>query len=184
LGDAIVDLLAAEFLYERFPDWQEGQLTNWRANLVRSESLGAFAASLGLGQRLWLGHGEKMGGGRTRVTLLADAFEALVGAIYLDQGLDTVRGFLVPFLESQLEVLIAEARLRDAKSQLQEWSQASLHEAPMYATVQEVGPDHAKQFTVQVLIQGQVYGQGVGRSKQAAEQEAAQAALDALPAAP
>lgn len=183
LGDAVGDFVAAEFLYQRFPDWQEGQLTDWRANLVRTESLGAFAARIELGQHLRLGRGEERSGGRTRVSLLADAFEALLGALYLDQGLEVVRRFLQPFLESQIGTLLAQARLRDAKSRLQEWTQASMHAPPTYITVRELGPDHAKQFTVHVLIQGQVVGEGTGHSKQAAEQAAAQAALDAVPAA-
>jgi ribonuclease-3 len=180
LGDAVGNFISAEYLYHRFPQWEEGQLTSLRADLVCSETLAQFANKIGLGQHLFLGRGEEIGGGRTRMTLLGDAFEALLGAIYLDKGLEATRHFFLPFIESQWEAMAADERLRDAKSRLQEWAQATLHATPSYVTVQESGPDHAKQFTVQVLIQGQVYGQGFGRSKQAAEQKAARAALDAL----
>jgi ribonuclease-3 len=184
LGDAMGDFVAADYLYGRFPDWQEGQLTDVRADLVCAETLGRLAAQVGLGRALLLGRGEEQGGGRTRPALLSDVFEAFVGALYLDQGLEAVRGFLMPLLEAQLERLLAEVALRDAKSRLQEWSQGTLHATPTYVTVHEAGPDHAKQFTVQVLIQGRVYGEGSGRSKQAAEQAAAAAALEAREVSP
>ncbi len=180
LGDSLGDFLAAEYLYHRFPDWEEGQLTALRAELVCCETLAHFALEVDLGRYLLLGHGEEQAGGRGRTTMLSDAFEALLGAIYLDQGLEVTRQFFLPFLQSQLEAFPTEAVLRDAKSRLQEWAQATLHETPSYVTVQETGPDHAKQFTVEVLIKDQVRGRGVGRSKQAAEQAAATAALGAI----
>ena len=180
LGDAVVDFVAAECLYEHFPQWPEGQLTTLRAELVRSEMLANFAASLGLGGFLLLGRGEELAGGRSRAALLSDAFEALVGAVYLDQGLDTARRFLLPFLQSQLQMLTSEGMPRDAKTRLQEWAQAMYHETPGYITVEETGPDHAKRFTVDVVIRGQVSGRGAGHNKQAAEQAAAAAALAAL----
>lgn len=181
LGDAVVDFVAADYLYAHFPDWQEGQLTSLRAEWVRAETLAQFATDKGLGTYLLLGHGEEQSGGRTRVAMLSDAFEALVGAIYLDGGLEAARQFVVPFLEALAESDTASAALRDPKSRLQEWAQSSVHAAPTYVTVEESGPDHARQFTVEVLIQGQVRGRGTGRSKQAAEQAAARAALDSLP---
>jgi len=180
LGDAVGDFLAAEYLYDHFPQWQEGQLTSLRAEVVRSETLARLAMEIGLGRYLLLGRGEDRAGGRTRTAMLSDVFEALLGAIYLDQGLETARQFFIPLLQSQLEAWSAEALLGDAKSRLQEWAQATWHETPGYVTVEEAGPDHAKQFTVEVLIKGQVRGRGVGHSKQAAEQAAAQAALDAI----
>jgi ribonuclease-3 len=109
--------------------------------------------------------------------LLSDAFEAVLGAVYLDQGLDAARQFLLPLLQSQLEMLSSEARSLDAKTRLQEWAQARYHETPSYVTVEETGPDHAKRFTVAVVIRGQVSGRGEGHNKQAAEQAAAAAAL-------
>jgi len=181
LGDAVVDFVTADYVYARFPGWQEGQLTSLRAEWVRADTLARFAAQRNLGTYLFLGHGEEQSGGRTRAAMLSDAFEALVGAIYLDAGLEAARRFIVPFLEALTEAQTVSAALRDAKSRLQEWAQSVVHAAPVYVTVEESGPDHARQFTVEVLIQGQIRGCGMGRSKQAAEQAAAHAALDALP---
>ena len=182
LGDAVGDFLAAEYLYERFPNWQEGQLTNLRAQLVRSETLARFAREIDLGRYLLLGHGEELRGGRTRMTMLGDAFEALLGAIYLDQGLEATRQFFLPFAASEVEALSTDTLLRDAKTRLQEWAQAMYHVTPDYVTVKETGPDHAKQFAVEVLISGKSHGRGVGPSKRAAEQAAAKAALHGIPA--
>ncbi len=180
LGDAVADFIAAGYLYDQFPQWQEGQLTSLRAEMVRRETLACFAAEIDLGNRLLLGRGEEMGGGRSRPAMLGDAFEALVGALYLDQGIEAVRDFLLPFFRSYVESLVSREPARDAKSRLQEWSQAEFHEPPIYVTVQETGPDHAKQFQVEVRLLGRLLGSGVGSSKQAAEQAAAQAALTAM----
>lgn len=181
LGDAVADFIAAGYLYDRFPQWQEGQLTNLRAELVRSETLAQFAAEIDLGSSLLLGRGEELGGGRSRPAMVGDAFEALLGALYLDQGIEAVREFLVPFFRSYVASSANNGLARDAKSRLQEWSQAMFHETPTYVMLQATGPDHAKQFEVEVRISGQVRGSGVGSSKQAAEQAAAQAALNAAP---
>jgi ribonuclease-3 len=180
LGDAVVDFVAADYLYAHFPAWQEGQLTSLRAEWVRADTLAQFAADKDLGSYLLLGHGEEQSGGRTRSAMLSDAFEALVGAIYLDGGLDAARQFIVPFLEAPAKAQAVSAALRDPKSRLQEWAQSVVHAAPAYITAEESGPDHARQFTVEVLIQGQVRGRGTGHSKQAAEQAAARAALEAV----
>jgi ribonuclease-3 len=178
LGDAVADFVAAEYLFQRFPDWHEGQLTTMRAELVRSETLASFAGQIGLGARLLLGRGEEMAGGRTRPAMLGDAFEAILGALFLDQGMAVVRQFVLPFLRGHLNSHSGGTQLRDAKSRLQEWAQDNFHQTPTYTTVQETGPDHAKQFTVEVTIAGQVRGRGEGSSKQSAEQAAARAALD------
>ncbi len=180
LGDAVADFIAADYLYDRFPHWEEGQLTNLRAEMVRSETLAHFASEIDLGSSLLLGRGEEMGGGRSRPAMLGDAFEALLGALYLDQGIEVVREFLLPFFRSYLESLSGNGLARDAKTRLQEWSQAESHETPTYLTVEETGPDHAKQFEVEVRLLGRLLGTGVGPSKQAAEQAAAQAALNAI----
>ncbi|GAB4515474.1 MAG: ribonuclease III [Anaerolineae bacterium] len=180
LGDAVLDFLVGEFLYHRFPEQREGALTNMRAALVRREALARFARRIRLGDFLLMGRGEAESGGRERPATLCAAFEALVGALYLDQGLDAVKRFLHPFIEPELEAVLEEAINKDAKSQLQEWSQAHLHVTPKYETIDERGPDHAKVFTVQVLIDGQPYGVGEGRSKQAAAQVAARNALARL----
>jgi ribonuclease-3 len=122
LGDAVVDFVTADYLYAHFPDWQEGQLTSLRAEWVRADTLAQFAADRDLGSYLLLGHGEEQSGGRTRVAMLSDAFEALVGAIYLDAGLDAARQFIVPFLEALAQAQTVSATLRDPKSRLQEWA--------------------------------------------------------------
>jgi ribonuclease-3 len=181
LGDAVVDFVAADYLYARFSDWHEGQLTSLRAEWVCAETLARFAAARDLGAYLLLGHGEEQSGARTRVAMLSDAFEALVGAIYLDAGLEAARQFILPFLDALLKAQTASAGLRDPKSRLQEWAQSVVHVAPAYVTVEETGPHHERQFTVEVQVEGQVRGRGTGRSKHAAEQAAARAALDALP---
>lgn len=180
LGDAVGDFLAAEFLYRQFPHWQEGALTSVRAELVRSDTLARFARQIGLGQYLLMGRGEEQSGGRERFAMLSDAFEALLGAIYIDQGLEAARQFFLPFLQPMVEVFSSMPQWRDPKSRLQEWAQGVLHETPSYCTIEEKGPDHAKEFTVEVVIGGEVRGRGVGHSKHAAEQAAAQAALEAI----
>jgi ribonuclease-3 len=181
LGDAVVDLVAAEFAYARFPDWQEGKLTRMRAEWVRADTLAHFAAEKDLGAYLVMGHGAEQSGARAQVAVLSDAFEALVGAIYLDGGLEAARQFIVPFLDALTQARTVAAGLRDPKTRLQEWTQSVMHASPVYATVEETGPDHAPQFTVEVLLQDQVLGRGTGRNKQSAELAAARAALEALP---
>lgn len=180
LGDAVLDFLVAEFLYHRFPEQSEGALTNMRAALVRRETLARFARQIDLGRYLLMGRGEEESGGRKRPATLCAAFEALVGAIYLDQDLTAVRNFIRPFIEPELDQVLQEALDKDAKSRLQEWSQAHLGATPVYRTTEERGPDHAKTFTVQVLIAGVVYGEGEGPSKQAAAQAAALRAYERL----
>jgi len=180
LGDAVLDLIVAEYLYHHFPERQEGELTSLRAALVRTESLADFARRIDLGAYLRLGRGEAESGGRERLALLCSAFEALIGALYLDQGIEAVTAFVMRFITPAISHILAQELSKDAKSRLQEWSQGQWHLTPTYRTVSERGPDHAKEFTVQVLIGNRVYGQGTGPSKQAAEQAAAAAALAVL----
>ena len=177
LGDAILDFVIGEYLYHRFPEMREGNLTSLRAALVKTETLARFAIQLDLGQYLFVGRGEAESGGRERQANLCAAFEALVGAIYLDQGLEAVKDFIAPLVEPELERVIQGELNKDAKSLLQELSQGLLQLTPAYRTIEEKGPDHAKEFTVEVIIGGQVYGRGQGPSKQAAAQGAARAAL-------
>ena len=177
LGDAILDFVTAESLYNCFPEMREGDLTNLRAALVREETLADFATALNLGQYLYMGHGEAESGGRERPAILCATFEALVGAIFLDQGLTVTKKFLNKLMETKLRRLAQDRMEKDPKSLLQELSQGRWRLTPVYRTVAERGPDHAKEFTVEVLIGGEVYGRGVGHSKQAAEQEAARMAL-------
>lgn len=177
LGDAVLDFLTAEYLYHRFPEMREGELTSLRAALVRTESLANLAHKIDLGRCLYLGHGEEAGGGRRRLAVLCGAFEALVGALYLDQGLAAVEAFVKPLFDPEIEHILADDLDKDPKSLLQELSQAELEITPSYRTIGESGPDHAKEFVVEAVIGWQVYGRGVGRSKQAAARVAAQHAL-------
>jgi ribonuclease-3 len=180
LGDAILDFITGEYLYHRFPEMAEGQLTNLRSALVRTEKLAEFAVTLDLGQYLFLGRGEEDTGGRERMAILCDAFEALIGALYLDQGVEQARQFVLHIIEPALETTLAAAAEKDAKSRLQEVSQSYYQVTPTYRTVKEQGPDHAKEFTVEAVIDNKSYGQGKGFSKQTAAQAAAQQALEAL----
>ena len=180
LGDAVLDFVVGAWLYHRFPELREGRLTSLRAALVKTDTLAGFAVAIGLPAQLRLGKGETDSGGRARQSLLCNAFEATIGALYLDQGLDAVRAFLQKLLPDEVERVITEERDRDAKSILQEWSQARHGRTPRYHTVHAEGPDHARQFTVEVKIGEQVVGRGVGPSKQIAAQAAASDALARL----
>ncbi len=180
LGDAILDFITAEYLYHRFPEMAEGRLTNLRSALVRTERLAHFATLLNLGDYLFLGRGEEDSGGRKRLAILCDAFEALVGALYLDRGLDATRQFVHRVIEPALQEILASDADKDAKSRLQEVAQSYFQLTPTYRTVQEHGPDHAKEFTVEAVIGSKTYGQGKGLSKQMAAQAAAQKALETL----
>lgn len=180
LGDAILDFAAAEFLYQRFPEMSEGDLTSLRAAVVKGETLARFANDLGLPHFLLMSRGEDAAGGRTRAALLAGAFEALIGASYLDQGLDAARDLILRFLSTEAERAHHQRLDRDPKSMLQEMSQGALQVTPQYRLVETRGPDHAKEFTIAVIIQDREYGRGMGRSKQIAEQEAARVALETL----
>jgi ribonuclease-3 len=178
LGDALLDFVVGEYLYGRYPEMNEGELTSLRAALIKASALAQFARSMDLGQYVYLSHGEDERGGRQRVGLLSDVFEALVAAIYLDRGLEKTREIILALVEPAATRIIEGGLDRDHKSRLQEWSQRELGVTPVYRTVSERGPDHAKEFTVEVLLGGEVHGRGVGRSKQAAAQSAAKEALE------
>jgi ribonuclease-3 len=180
LGDAVLDFVTGEYLYHRFPELREGPLTSLRSALVRRETLARFARHLDLGHYLLMGHGEEESGGRERSATLCAAFEALVGALYLDQGLDSLHDLLEPLVAPEVVEILRNQTHKDAKSLLQEMAQAHMHRTPRYVTVGASGPDHAKTFTVQVTIGGVVYGEGYGPSKQHAAQAAAQDALERL----
>ena len=178
LGDAVLDFLTGEYLYHRFPEMREGPLTSLRSVLVRRSTLARFARQWNLGRHLLMGHGEAESGGRNRPATLCAAFEALIGALYLDQGLESVKHLIEPLVVPEIARTLQERSDKDPKSHLQELAQARMHHTPRYITVAESGPDHAKEFTVKVTIGGQVYGQGQGPSKQQAAQAAAHAALE------
>jgi ribonuclease-3 len=177
LGDAVLDFVTAAWLYHHFPEFQEGRLTSLRAALVCTPTLARFARQIGLGGHLRLGKGEDESGGREREANLCDAFEALVGALYLDAGLPAVERLVYPLLSDETEHVLAAELDRDAKSRFQEWSQGEWGITPRYRTLEATGPDHARTFTVAVHVGEEVYGEGRGSSKQAAEQAAAEAAL-------
>jgi ribonuclease-3 len=179
LGDAVLGVLVADELYHRHPTAREGELTSMRAAIVRTDSLARASRRIDLGSHLFLGRGEEASGGRSRVANLCAAFEALIGAIYLDQGIEEARRLLRDLLGDAIQAIEATAT-RDPKSLLQERVQAEQHCTPVYRTVAETGPDHAKEFVVEVLIGDRAIGTGVGPNKQAAEQKAAQDALTNL----
>lgn len=180
LGDAILDFLVAAWLFERHPDFPEGPLTRLRATLVRTTSLARLALDLGLDAGLRLGHGEEESGGRQRPANLCDALEAVVGAFYLDGGLERVWERLSPWFAREAEKILSADSYLDAKSRFQEWVQAETGITPSYRISGESGPDHAKVFTAEVLLGDRVVGEGSGSSKRVAEQAAAQTALAGL----
>jgi len=175
LGDSILAFISADFLYRTFPDLTEGELTDVRAVLVRTETLANFAREIELGNYLRMGKGDQTASSGQRV--LASAFEALLGAIYLDQGLTTVQQFLFPRLEPLARNSVTKRLFKDNKSLFQELAQAHESITPSYRLVSQEGPSHNRVFTVEVLLGHQVVGTGHGRNKQTAEQEAAHAAL-------
>lgn len=172
LGDSVLTFISADYLYHTFPDLNEGELSDLRAALVRGETLANFARAIKLGNFLLMGKGEQ---GSQRV--LAAAFEAVLGAIYLDQGLEAVQRFLMPRLEPLAHYIVAKRLFKDHKSLFQELAQAHDGITPSYRLVSQEGPSHNREFTVEVLLGEQVAGRGQGRNKQAAEQEAARKAL-------
>ena len=180
LGDAVLDFLVGAWLYNHFPEMAEGELTRLRSALVRTEQLAAFAEQIDLGSVMRLGRGEDEGGGRKRPALLCGTFEALVGALFLDAGMDAVRDFIEPFLQVGVVEILAERRDRDPKSLLQEWVQSQGFGPPVYSTVASSGPEHNKTFEVEVYVSGKVYGHGRGHSKQAAAKAAARQALHSI----
>lgn len=182
LGDAVLDFLVGDMLFRRYPQMPEGDMTRLRAALVRTESLAELGADIQLGQALRMGRGEEASGGRTRITNVCAAFEALVGAMYLDGGISVVRDFISDRVDVMLEQVMAESRDKDARSLLQEWSQAEHNLTPAYRTISESGPDHRKEFVVAVLIGDKSVAHGTGKSKQAAAQSAAREALQLLEA--
>lgn len=175
LGDAVLSIVTADLLYNRFPDLPEGQLSRLRSSLVCTQSLAAFAKQVDLGSYLRLGNGELHTGGRERPSILEDAFEALIAAIYLDGGMEPAKAHILRFLLPALEN--HSAAFKDYKTMLQEVVQQNPGENVHYVLVGESGPDHAKRFEVQVRLNSNVIGTGSGRSKKIAEQEAAKEAL-------
>lgn len=176
LGDAVLELVVTDYLFNNYKE-PEGTLTSWRAALVRTESIGESGEKLGYGSLIRLSKGEKQGSDRARKQIMANAFEAVIGAIYLDQGYDAAKEFIEQNILAKLEAILENGSWRDAKSKLQEVAQRVDGHTPVYKVLEEVGPDHDKIFTLGVFVGGVLKGKGSGSSKQAAQQIAAEAAV-------
>ena len=177
LGDAVLELVVTDYLFRNYNE-QEGILTSWRAALVRTESIGAAGDKLGYEPLVRMSRGEKQGSDRARQQILANAFEAVIGAIYLERGYDDAAAFIHKHITSKLQSILDAGTWRDAKSHLQEVSQRIDGQTPQYRVIDELGPDHDKVFTLGVYVKDALLGKGSGPSKQVAQQQAAQAALD------
>jgi ribonuclease-3 len=180
LGDAVLELAATLYLYENYPNEDEGKLTAYRSSLVRTETLAKLAKELQLNDKMFLSKGEERGGGRENESLLADLMEAVIGAMYLDQGFTIVQDFLAKYLFPKFEGILQSKSYKDQKSLLQEEVQARSLSTPIYRVVKAMGPDHNKEFTVEVLVGDEIWGVGTGHSKQLAQQAAASVALQKL----
>lgn len=176
LGDAVLELASTEWLYQRYSE-PEGILTNWRSALVRTESIGAAADKLGYWEYMRLSRGEKQGSKRAQLQILANAFESVLGALYLDQGYQPARSLIEQHILSTLDSILKSGSWQDAKSQLQELAQEKISVTPVYKVLDEYGPDHDKVFTIGVYLDDELCGKGKGPSKQLAQQAAAQEAL-------
>ena len=182
LGDSVLGLVCSEWLYRNRPNEHEGQLTKTKSLLVSKAILSRRALAMGLGRFVLLSNSEVESGGRQRLSILADAFEAVIGAIYLDQGLDAAREFITTWLLNEANGIIADKRHTNYKSLLQEYVQSTYHTHPVYRIRTETGPDHQKIFTVDVLVGSRSLGEGRGQNKKEAEQDAAREALDRVAA--
>ena len=180
LGDAVLNFVVTERLYKECPELPEGELTEIRASLVCRDTLAELASSLELGEWLLLGRGEELSGGRVKVGNLANTMEALIGALYLDQGLVKARRFILKQLKPRLEEIKTGKTVPNYKALLQEFIQGQKRPTPVYRLVEAVGPDHSKQFTAEILVDGEALGRGMGGSKKVAESQAARAAWEKL----
>jgi ribonuclease-3 len=180
LGDSVLDIVISEYMFNRYPDYPEGELAKMRAVVVSAPILANKSRKLDLGKYLLLGKGEEMTGGRSRSSILADAFEGLVGSIYLDRDLKVARRFILDLMKSDIDSVEAGEHIKDYKTILQEKIQQASNSRPEYAVIEEEGPDHSKLFTVQVRYDAKPLGQGTGSSKKEAQQEAAKSALEKL----
>jgi ribonuclease III len=183
LGDAVLGMIVADYLYRTYPDKPEGEYTDLRSALVRRETLAKWATDLGLGEHLYLGRGEARTGGRNRALTLASAFEALLAALYVERGLDEARNWLLERVKPELDLILAEGRHLDFKGLLQKQVQNRYHVAPTYAVVAETGLEHERMYEIEVLVRDKPLGRGSGMTKQIAQQAAARASLELLDAA-
>ena len=177
LGDAVLELAVTDHLFRAYPDSNEGDLTSYRAALVNAVTLGSIAESLGMNECLLLSRGEAKDTGRARSTILANTFEAVVGALYLDQGFDAASAFIFRHVMPHMDAVLKSGAWRDAKSLFQEFAQAAYGITPSYETIRAEGPDHDRHFIVEVSLGDSAVAQGEGKSKQEAEQSAASKAL-------
>ncbi|MBI4651669.1 ribonuclease III [Candidatus Desantisbacteria bacterium] len=177
LGDAVLGLIISEYIYLKFPEYKEGDLSKLKSVIVSRSMLAKYGKELGIGKYLLLGKGEKISGGRYRDSIISNAVEALIGAIYLDRGITLSRDFVLSELKEKIDLACSEKLLKDYKSILQEYTQLYFKQKPIYEVVYEKGPDHIKEFKVSVSIDRNVYGVGEGKSKKEAEQKAAYFAL-------
>jgi len=180
LGDAVLSLVVSEYLMKACPDSTEGDLSRFRAAVVSEPALAAVSREIGLGDYLLLGKGEDQTGGRNKDSLLADCLEALIASVYLDAGIDSAEAFVIRVFEALIRKTCSSGGSLDYKTELQELCQERLKQLPEYRVVSETGPDHQKQFNMEVWIKGQLSGRGVGKSKKEAEQRAAREALEKL----
>lgn len=180
LGDSVLSLIISEHLYRKYPDLPEGELTVTRSKIVCETSLSKCAADIGLGELLLLGKGEELSGGRSKSSILSDAYEALIGAIYIDGGFDTAKNFILKNMDDVIKNSMQGKLFYDYKTQLQEKIQQKGEQLIVYEVIDEKGPDHNKTFITQVKINNVIFGQGSGRSKKESEQNAAKDALDKL----
>lgn len=178
LGDAVLELIITDYLYNKYPDKNEGDLTAYRSSLVNAVIIGEVALSLGMNEYLLLSKGEAKDIGKARGYILANTYEAYVGAVYLDRGYDVVKEFIAKTLFSRIDTIIAKKLWKDPKSLIQEKSQEYLNVTPSYKVLHEAGPDHDKYFTIGVFFRDDCIAEGKGNSKQEAEQNAAQKALE------
>lgn len=176
LGDAVLELIVTEYLFINYSE-PEGILTNWRSSLVRTESISAAATKLGYEPYLRLSRGEKRGTDRARAQILANSFEAVLGAVYLDKGYEAAKAIVDKNILSTFEQILETGSWLDPKSRFQEMAQSEIGHTPSYKVLAESGPDHDKIFTVGVYVDGELYGEGSGPSKQSAQQAAAEKAL-------
>lgn len=178
LGDAVLELVSSEYLYQRCTTEPEGILTAYRSALVKTTTLAKVAQKLQLGERLYLSRGEESTGGRANTSLLADTVEAVIGALYLDQGYAAAQSFIAEHILSLLDDVLQKRLYKDAKSDLQELVQAKKWPTPEYRVIEATGPDHEKEFVIEVVINNESFARGEGKSKQIAQQQAAAAALE------
>ncbi|MDQ3076697.1 MAG: ribonuclease III [bacterium] len=177
LGDAVLELIVTDYLYNKYPGKPEGELTAYRSALVNSTTLAAAATRMGINDFLLLSHGEAKDTGRARTYILANTFEALLGALYIDQGYDSTKDFVAIHIFPLIDEIVENGSWMDAKSKFQEFSQEKEGITPAYRTIKEIGPDHDKQFTVGLYLNNQLVVSGEGSSKQEAEQNAARKGL-------